>query len=474
MKKIFLSVVTFATLLSAVGCNVHTGSTNQTTVSTESITSEIITTEQPGTTDVVTDVPTYDYDMENDTLFHIVLLGQSLSLGWGTGTCLKPCEIDGAYMFKQVRTQDFGYVFDITRDEYKNNWETYDAEFYKALFPLAESGGKGNASMKWEVGTSDEFESPATGIVEGLNNAYISNGYDGLPYKVLVSAPGIGGTPIDRFMKEGAIYERTAKDIENGKRLAVENGLKYKVLAFIWMQGESDFGCTASDYQDKLKIVRNTYNELAKNITDQTEVVPFITYQNNALEFAGKYLGPVLAQYNASVEVGCGIAVSAPCYQFEPAADKVHLMSYASRDYGRMLGWTLYEVLHGEYEVFAPKIVTVTDKTAVLEFSAPIMLEPTGVYSTFNRDVVLQNNGFFCLDAANNVMDCTINISDDGLTVTITCTDAIKRITYGYNPAEGDTLHTYGGTLCKTETIEGYLENRHQYMPIQDIYKSID
>ena len=77
--------------------------------------------------------------MEENILCHIVLLGQSLSMGFATEHCLEPLKFKNAYMFKQVRTQDFGYIFGITKDEYNKNPERYEKEFYWALNPICES-----------------------------------------------------------------------------------------------------------------------------------------------------------------------------------------------------------------------------------------------------------------------------------------------------------------------------------------------
>ena len=52
--------------------------------------------------------------MEENILCHIVLLGQSLSMGFATEHCLEPLKFKNAYMIKQVRTQDFVYIFGIT------------------------------------------------------------------------------------------------------------------------------------------------------------------------------------------------------------------------------------------------------------------------------------------------------------------------------------------------------------------------
>lgn len=129
-------------------------------------------------------------------------------------------------MFKQVRTQDFGYIFGITKDEYNKNPERYEKEFYSALNPLCETGGKGYDEKCWESASPNEFETPASGIARGLWNAYKSNGYSELPYKILISAPGIGGTDIRDYGVGSKIYERTKKILKTANALRKREGVK--------------------------------------------------------------------------------------------------------------------------------------------------------------------------------------------------------------------------------------------------------
>ncbi len=448
--------------------------------SQESIASSISDRDTLLPSDTDSPIPSYDVDSQSNTLFHILLLGQSLSMGYATKECLSPCTVENAYMFNHVRTQDLGYQFGITQSEYAVNSEAYEAQLYTELKPLREEGGYGSSTHKWESASDGEYETPCTGIVEGLCNAYQKDGRNGLPYSVLVSAPGIGGTPITGFNANSKIYDRTVKDIENGKRLAEAKGMNYQVLAFFWMQGEAEAyqNYRTEWYQNHLQEVKQLYTQLAVNLTEQEAPPPFITYQSICIGSGTAHVtqSSILAQFRSAVDEKSGIAISAPCYQFETAGDSVHLTNRSTRNIGRLMGQTLYEVLHRDYTVFAPETVTVSGNTATLTFAFPVTFRKEGLLSSHRFAVAMRANGFQCLDAHDEILDCTASVSEDGKTVTLTCDGSIQRIAYGYDPSEkSNQQFSYGGTLCRQESIAGY-ENEalHLYMPIQDIYMAND
>lgn len=317
MKKAF-ALILAAVLLCTASCG--GGGSAVTDGTTTGQKTELIT-ETTGGGDMTE--PVFNPDGGENTLYHIILLGQSLSMGYSATGEVKPCKSERAFMFRQVRTQDLGYCLGISREEYNADPEKYDSMFYAGLKPLAETGGDGNPDTRWEDASWNEYETPASGVVSGLYNAYRRAGYDDIPYRVLVSAPGIGGTPMSDFGAGGKIYRRTEKDIENGKRLAAENGLDYRVLAFIWIQGEAEsyLSVPAVDYAKGLVSTRKLYTRLAKKVTGQEETPEFVTYQTATVAVynpTARQIAP-LGQFAAAYDGKNGIALSAPCYQFEPA-----------------------------------------------------------------------------------------------------------------------------------------------------------
>ena len=62
-------------------------------------------------------------------------------MGYATESCLPGIESENAFMYERVRTQDFGYVFGISGEQYAANTEQYENAFYSELKPLCETGG---------------------------------------------------------------------------------------------------------------------------------------------------------------------------------------------------------------------------------------------------------------------------------------------------------------------------------------------
>ena len=63
-------------------------------------------------------------------VLHILVYGQSLSMGYNTGSVLPGIELENALMFKHARTKDFGYTYGISYADYEANQEKYDSDFY--------------------------------------------------------------------------------------------------------------------------------------------------------------------------------------------------------------------------------------------------------------------------------------------------------------------------------------------------------
>lgn len=459
MKHLVLSWIVVILLL--CGCN--TQQTNPTSV--------------PESTDndMVSNIETVENAPEEDrqTLCHILLLGQSLSLGYDASPCLPPADLEDTYMFRQVRTQDLGYALGITREEYQSDSGTYDVLFYDRLYPLAEKGGDGFTRYQWVQSTHGEYETPATGIAIGLHRAFQVKENCSTPWPLLFSAPGIGGTSIDQFLPGNPIFERTKADIQNGRRLATEHGMDYCVKAIVWIQGENDYLTPLEEYKGMLQSVVDEYSSLAAGITGQDEPPVFISYQTMGRKsyYPEVDQTPSLAQLYMA-QFTDGFFLSSPCYSFELSNDRIHLTNVSSRDLGILLGHTLYEAIQGEYVLFVPSSVNVNGNLAELHFPFPIELSEKKLYTSHNRDKTLANKGFFCYNANGRQLDCSVLLTEDGLSLKILCNGDIYRITYGYDAAapEGQR-YTYGGMVCRADSISGVDGDIQLYMPIQNIYE---
>jgi len=411
------------------------------------------------------------HDTNSETLYHILVLGQSLSMGFATESCLPDIGLENAYMFRQVRTQDLGYVFGITKEEYAVDPDKWENEFYAELNPLRETGGDGYPDYQWESASWNEYETPCSGIILGLNNAYCATGMEGTPYYTLISAPGIGGTRISDFTAGSPIFERARKDIENGKRLADEKGWEYAVLAIVWLQGENNYHTAIDAYYNSLLSVKQEYINMICEITGQLEEIPFISYQTMSQDnyYGSGTQNPALAQMAAASERQNEVYITAPCYQFAMAPDKVHLTNTASRDLGFLLGQELYNVLQAENKLFTPSQTVLHGNRATLSFDFEIALDAEGVPSSHNLSVIRENGGFFCYDAEGNTLAATLTLAKNMRELIIEADGNIALITYGFEAYAEKKQYTYGGILRYADSIEGSFGNIRVYMPVQII-----
>lgn len=412
-------------------------------------------------------------EASRQTLCHILLLGQSLSMGFESSPCLPTANTDGAYMFRQIRTQDLGYLLGVSKEHYDTNPNKYNHLLYNRLYPLTEAGGYGFAHSQWLNSSDREYETPAAGIVQGLKNAFKINENRDTPWPILISAPGAGGTAIHDFFNPGDIWERAKLDMENGKRLAEEKGLDYCVMAIIWLQGEEDYATPVDTYSDTLVRMMNEYSSLAKNFSGQQTEPVFISYQTMGLQsyYPVVSQNPALAQYSTA-QTEENYYLSTPLYSLNTSKDKIHLTAESSRNLGIYLGDTLYSALTGSYSLFSPSSVVVDGNKAILCFSEPVMMKADGLLSSHNMKKALEFNGFFCYSKNGQMLQNSIKISPDGLMVEITCSRDIYRICYGYDAyAHNTRQYTYGGILCRTTPLQGVNGPIYHYMPIQQIYE---
>jgi hypothetical protein len=414
--------------------------------------------------------------LESFNLIHIILLGQSLSMGYNSGPCLNKVNTSKALMFKQVRTQDFGYIFNIDKSTYNANQEYYDNQFYSDVKGLLETGGNGSQASQWESASYNEYETPCSGIVEGLLNCYKNEGLSDIPFYTLCTASGIGGTPITSFDDDSdKIINRTQRDIISGYRLALSRGLTYKPV-FIWVQGENNAGFTKESIKTSLNTV---YTNLVQFLTDKGLIkgeykVPFISYQseyNPSGYYTGGNQNNALAQFEMNQEKDW-FYLAYPIYNLELASDKVHLTNVSSRLMGNSIGVSLYHIINGNFNTLKIVDAQLDGNTALLKFNRKITtdyehLSRTG-YTAEQNQTIQNNYGFFVFDSNGNEISIS-NISVvNGDSVKIVCASQPSEIRYGYRQQTDN--YTIGGIIREDKVYNSYGEiNMYLYAPIQYI-----
>ncbi len=406
---------------------------------------------------------------EHPDVMHIITLGQSLSMGYIATPLCNDVESEQALMFKRVRTQDFGYIYGISKAEYAANQEQYDNDFYASFVKLTEAGGYG-AGKAWESASPKEYETPCAGIAEGLYNAFKEEGRNDIPFKVLFTAPGIGGTVIPGPYAAGErIFERCIKDVQKAKALCDSLGLTYKVSHIVWMQGEGNGATSIASYSSELANLMNLYNTRIKCITGQEDDVEVVNYQTTL----NKGINGTQTQYPAIAQFQLAennplIHMGAPIYNLEFAADNVHLTGLSSRMIGNSMGRIIYRLFKKTYTLFKPVETRISGNTLVLIFDRDIVFDADNLTAN-GHDIseIATNAGFFAKDSEGHDVISSVTLGADERSIVIECSTRPTTLYYGFNEPDSYTL---GGFVREKEQSAAYLENKlNVYMPVQVI-----
>lgn len=406
---------------------------------------------------------------EDIELVHILLLGQSLSMGYRATPILNAPLSKKALMFKHIRTQDFGYIYGISKDTYNNNQEYYDNDFYSTINTLQEEGDYGTLSTKWESASDGEYETPCSGIVEGLLNKYLEYGYTDLPFKIICTAPGIGGTSISKFYQENSnIVARYKKDIDAAYKLAMDKKLSYKLI-IVWIQGENDYGTSIESYKNSLKSVYDGVVSYLNKIGIKDNSVKMYSYQTNcsySSYYGYKSANPSLAQIEADKEYDW-FHLCSSCYNLDYHADKVHLTSIGSRTLGNIIGFNIFYDLN--YNFMPLRITKVVKYSNVIKifFNSNIKrgdINSNGAIAENDKSDINKLCGFFVYNGSGESIGNSISI--DKNIITIGCSDTPSYLYYGMKK---DVPYIVGGIICKDTVNRGYVNFVNEYLPIQKI-----
>ncbi|MCD0488827.1 sialate O-acetylesterase [Pedobacter sp. MC2016-14] len=243
-----------------------------------------------------------------DTVYHIVMYGQSLMLGTGSVPLLSVQQQYNTLMFSGgIRS---GY--------------DADADYYAGLVPLTEKIVISKASGA-KLG-----ETPATGFSEEFNSLLGSAWSNTL----LLSSPAQGSTSIAALTGQGIYWDRFKKDIIEASRLVFARGKKYNVPFILWNQGEKDIdGKTSADsYKNDMKWFQQKADEFIKSVTGQTNAVKILMYQTVSHNVRKAMGNPEIA--NAQYELAkseANITISNTTYQLPYLKDNVHLTNVGSK-----------------------------------------------------------------------------------------------------------------------------------------------
>ncbi|RZL59581.1 MAG: hypothetical protein EOO93_15640 [Pedobacter sp.] len=244
----------------------------------------------------------------SDTVYHVIMYGQSLMLGTGSVPLLSVKQQYNTLMFSGgIRS---GY--------------DADSNYHGSLVSLTEKISISKASGG-KLG-----ETPASGFSEEFNSLLGRSWSNHL----LLSSPAQGSTSIAALTESGIYWDRFKNDIIKANRLVLAMGKKYNVPFVLWNQGEKDIDIktSADSYKISMKRFQQKADEFIKSVTGQKNAVKILMYQTASHNVRKAMGNPEIA--NAQYELAkteANITISNATYQLPYIKDNVHLTNIGSK-----------------------------------------------------------------------------------------------------------------------------------------------
>jgi hypothetical protein len=168
-------------------------------------------------------------------------------------------------------------------------------------------------------------------------------------YVSVHSVVGESGQPLSVIGKgavrgeaTGFAYESSLFEIRAIARLARAAQRSFGVAAIVLTHGESD--AENPDYERSLLALWQSYNADLPKITGQTREIPLLLSQQSSCPVEpGSLARSALAAFHASQASASGVLCVGPRYQYEYAADGVHLDSLSYDRLGEKYGQAYFE-----------------------------------------------------------------------------------------------------------------------------------
>ncbi|MFD1256894.1 T9SS type A sorting domain-containing protein [Mucilaginibacter terrae] len=277
---------------------------------------------------------------------HILISGQSLSLGWNGTPAL-------------TLTQP-----------YSNKMLNLEAT---ALLPLVEPATNARPNA----------ESMSSALANKLSNLSSTS-------NSIVSLNGIGGTEYNLLKKGTTAYQNGIGYIAAGMELSVQINKPYRVSATATVHGERDeqINTTASQYRTFLEDWQQDYQNDMTAITGQSETIPLFLCQESSWNVFRTFPRVALGQYAAAKNNPGKIYLVAPKYMLD-YSDNLHLTNYSYRRLGEYYGKVIKKVLvdNQAWLPLSPKSVNISGNIITVQFNVPVgplVFDTTAVMSTAN------------------------------------------------------------------------------------------
>jgi len=229
----------------------------------------------------------------------------------------------------------------------------------------------------------------------------------------------------------GYSYQAALDEVTEVVGLVKAKGLKYRVGAILLTHGETDYG--DFNYDQKMVALLNDYNSALKTITGDTTDIPMIASQSSPGYPTGVNTLPdsptsAVRQWAASVDHPTSIFLSGPKYQFDFAADHVHLTTASTQRLGIKYGQVYDAIRSGAgWKPLRPSKIVTSGNTITIDFdvpTAPIAFDESIDVGHASVHTPWKNGrGFEVLDGTTEIEVSSVVLSGPKQ-ITITCSTA--------------------------------------------------
>lgn len=273
----------------------------------------------------------------------------------------------------------------------------------------------------------------------------------------VATSSGVGGRTIEQLTKGASpdLWRRLVTAVQLARDQAVGAGKSYGIGAFIWIQGEWNYGPGAggdtskAGYKAKLAQLWQDFRaDCVTGIAGQNTAPALIMYQTGAgYTRDDNDLSIGMAQWEFCREnSGCYLAT--PVYPFTDKGG--HLDANGSRWFGLQIGKVLHRVveLRQDWKPLSPRSAVAAGRVVSIDFHVP---EPPLQFSMpYNASTAVDydDKGFTVLDNGGRVPIASVRIVLDTI-VEITCTrDFVGQVKVRY---ADKTYHEGNGCLCDSD-----------------------
>lgn len=255
---------------------------------------------------------------------------------------------------------------------------------------------------------------------------------------IVIPVSGIGGNPITQFIKGSNGYNTVINNVSRAYQFYKAKGLKVKVLAYCYIQGESEVE-TSVDYKGLLSQMQIDFSNDIKAMTGQIEDVPCCVFNLSwignpkQVDFASNNMRVCTAQMEL-VRDNENFIASSPtyCCGYNPN-DQIHLSNIGEYLLGQYQGIALSKLINGEkHKGVYPKSIEVQGNNIIINVNVPT--KPLKVNTTLLSNV--SNKGFSVINSSDIdiIVDVSITDNQNGI-ITITCNEnpVGSKLRYGCN-----------------------------------------